>query len=168
MLQLPVDHRAVVYRVTNYLWKHQFLTLLGLLCLYVLCVRYRSGLRRIPGPWLASISSIWRFAVVWRQDMPATSIKLHARHGPLVRIGPHHVSVADPEAVKIIYGADSRYQKVWRQLQLCRVWLTRIARQLSIKQLKLVTRELFSPTCLHLQAVTIMLASEELQDTCIR
>lgn len=43
--------------------------------------------------------------------MPATSIKLHAKHGPLVRIGPHHVSVADPEAVKIIYGTDGRYQK---------------------------------------------------------
>ena len=158
MLQLSFYHGAVIYRVTTYLWKHPFLTLLGLLCLYILFVRYRNGLREIPGPWLASISSIWRFAVVWRQDMPATSIKLHAKHGPLVRIGPHHVSVADPEAVKIIYGADSRYQKVPRQRQLCRVWLTRSARLHSIKQLKPVTRDMCSPICLHPQAVTITLA----------
>ena len=158
MLELSFDHGTVIYRVITCLWKHQFLTLLGLLCLYILFVRYRNGLREIPGPWSASISSIWRFTVVWRQDMPATSIKLHAKHGPLVRIGPHHVSVADPEAVKIIYGADSRYQKVPRQFQLCRVWLTRSARRHSIKQLKPVTKEMCSPICLHPQAVTITLA----------
>lgn len=165
MLQLPFDHRAAIYRVTDYVWRHQFLALLGLFCLYLLFVRYRSELRRIPGPWLASVSSIWRFAVVWRQDMPATSIRLHARHGPLVRIGPHHVSVADPEAVKIIYGTDSRYQKVWRQLQLCRVWLTSSARQHSIKQLKPATKAMCSPTCLRPPEVTITLASEEPRDT---
>lgn len=112
MLLSSFDHRAVIYRAFGYLQAHQYCTLLGLLCLYVLYVKYRSELRRIPGPWLASVSSFWRFSVVWRQDMPATSIRLHEKHGPLVRIGPYHVSVADPEALKVIYGADGRYQKV--------------------------------------------------------
>ena len=44
--------------------------------------------------------------------MPATSIQLHNKYGPLVRIGPYHVSVADSEALKVIYGADGRYHKV--------------------------------------------------------
>ena len=94
------------------LFAHQYLTLVGLLCLYTLFVRYRTGLRRIPGPWIASVSSIWRFVVVWNQDMPSTSIRLHEKYGPLVRIGPSHVSVADPDALKVIYGPDSRFQKV--------------------------------------------------------
>ncbi|CAF9933472.1 MAG: hypothetical protein ALECFALPRED_005602 [Alectoria fallacina] len=111
MLLSSPDYRVVVYRGFGYVQAHQCLTLLGLFCLYVLFVKYRSGLRRIPGPWLASVSTIWRFAIVWKQDMPATSIRLHEKHGPLVRIGPYHVSVADPEALKVIYGADTRYQK---------------------------------------------------------
>ena len=61
--------------------------------------------------------------------MPETSIKLPTTHKQLAKIGPHHASVADPETVKINYRAESRYQKVPRQHQFCRVWLTRSARQ---------------------------------------
>ena len=111
MLSSSFAYRCLIYG-SFHAQEHRFLAFLGLLCLYILLVKYRNGLRRVPGPWLANVSSIWRFAVVWRQDMPATSIRLHEKHGPLVRIGPNHVSVADPEAVRIIYGADSRYQKV--------------------------------------------------------
>ena len=168
MLLSPLDHQAMVYQAFGFIQVHQYSTLIGLLCLYILYVRYRSGLHRIPGPWLASISSIWRFIIVWKQDMPATSIRLHQKYGPLVRIGPYHVSVADPDAVKIIYGADSRYHKVRRPFQTHNVCLTRTRRQHSIRQPKPVTRVISYPTCFQLQEVTTMLASGELQDRCIQ
>ena len=90
--------------------------------------------------------------------MPETSIKLHAKHRQLVGIRPDHVSGADPKAVKINYGADEDSKSFPRQRQLCRVWLTRSARQNSVKQLKPVTKKMCSPICLHPQALTIALA----------
>ena len=115
MLSSSVDLKSIIHRLLEHLQSHQYLVLFGILILYILLVRYRRGLRHIPGPWLTSISSIWRSIVVWRQDMPAMSIRLHKKHGPLVRIEPHHVSIADPEAVKIIYGVDGRYPKLWQK-----------------------------------------------------
>ena len=111
MLLSLIDLNATNYFL-NCVQSYRYLILFGVFCLYVVLVRYRAGLRDIPGLWFASVSSIWRFAVVWKQDMPATSVRLHEEYGPLVRIGPHHVSVADPEALKVIYGADGRYHKV--------------------------------------------------------
>lgn len=39
------------------------------------------------------------------------AIKLHQKYGPLVRVGPSHVSVSDPDAVKIIYGINTGFTK---------------------------------------------------------
>ncbi len=117
MLFSSLDHHDTIYPFSGTLLAHQYLMLLGFVCLYILYVKYCTGLSRVPGPWLASISGIWRFLVVWNQDMPLTSLRLHQKYGPLVRIGPTHVSIADPEALKIIYGPDSRYQKVLLALE---------------------------------------------------
>ena len=40
-----------------------------------------------------------------------TQRALHRRYGPLVRIAPNEISVADPEAVKVIYGIKSGFTK---------------------------------------------------------
>jgi hypothetical protein len=40
-----------------------------------------------------------------------TAIQLHSKYGKVVRIAPNEVSVGDPEAVKIIYGAQSKFPK---------------------------------------------------------
>lgn len=39
-------------------------------------------------------------------------LKLHAKHGPIVRISPNEVAIADPNAIKIIYGHKSGFTKV--------------------------------------------------------
>ena len=85
---------------------------LALLLLYLLRVRYRSGLRNVPGPFLASITSLWKLNIVRNEDMPWTSIRAHKKYGPMVRIGPNHVSIAHPDAIKIIYGNESKFRKV--------------------------------------------------------
>ena len=41
-----------------------------------------------------------------------TAIALHKKYGPLVRIGPNHVSVSDPKAINIIYGLKTGFTKV--------------------------------------------------------
>jgi hypothetical protein len=73
--------------------------------------RYHGGLHRVPGPFLASISSFWKWYTVWQEDMPWRSIDLHRKHGPLVRIGPNHISASSPEALRIIHVENRGFQK---------------------------------------------------------
>jgi hypothetical protein len=69
-------------------------------------------LSKIPGPWLASSTNLWRFALTWTEKAEATHIKLHAQYGDVVRLGPNLVSVTDLDAVKKIYGAGTSFEKV--------------------------------------------------------
>jgi hypothetical protein len=49
---------------------------------------------------------------VWKGDNHHTEINLHRQYGPLVRIGPRHISVSDPKAIPIIYGINKGFTKV--------------------------------------------------------
>lgn len=44
-------------------------------------------------------------------------LKLHAKHGPIVRISPNEIVIADPSAIKTIYGHKSGFTKVNLLLQ---------------------------------------------------
>ena len=44
--------------------------------------------------------------------MPRRNIELHEKFGPLVRIGPNHVSISDPVALKTVYGFTNIFKKV--------------------------------------------------------
>lgn len=85
---------------------------LALALVSCLWTRYKPHLRKIPGPTLASFSNLWKIAGVLKQDMPWRNIAAHEKHGPLVRIGPNHVSTSDPEALKVIYGFVNVFRKV--------------------------------------------------------
>lgn len=80
--------------------------------IYLVYIRYFTGLSRIPGPFIASISNLWKINAAWQEDMPARNIALHKKHGPLVRIGPNMISVDEPSAMSIIYGFKPIYRKV--------------------------------------------------------
>lgn len=110
--KMLLEVQSAVYLLLDCAHEHLFISFFTALLINAISIKYQKGLRSVPGPWLAGFSNVWRFAVVWKRDMPASSILLHEKHGSLVRMGPNHVSVADPEALKIIYGSDSRYQKV--------------------------------------------------------
>jgi hypothetical protein len=107
---------AYLYATSNVAWQwiytHPFLLFTFLVTCKLLSTRYSRGLREIPGPLLASFTNLWRFNVVRREDMPWTSIRLHEELGPLVRMGPNHVSVTHPDALRIIYGPDNTFQKI--------------------------------------------------------
>jgi hypothetical protein len=51
---------------------------------------------------------------VWKGDHHNTAIDLHRKYGPLVRIGPKHISVGDSSAIPIIYGLNKGFTKVRR------------------------------------------------------
>lgn len=74
--------------------------------------RYRHGLNKYPGPFLASLTDWWRFIDVWNRRPDMTHIKLHEKHGDVVRLGPNTLSFADPVALKAIYGLNKGFVKV--------------------------------------------------------
>jgi len=71
-------------------------------------------LRRVPGPWLASFSYLWKVRVHASAKVAPTFADLR-RYGPLVRVGPHYVLSDDPaelrrtEAVRAAYSRDAWY-----------------------------------------------------------
>lgn len=89
------------------------LALTGLVFIFdVLRTRFRRGLRDVPGPFLASISNIdrvWSCATGLQMNY---HLKLHEKYGPLVRIGPNHVSFADSSLINLVYDIKSRFYKV--------------------------------------------------------
>jgi hypothetical protein len=77
-----------------------------------LLVRYKRGLRSLPGPFLATFTNLWRLVDVARGHHHDTLIGLHQKYqSKLVRVGPNVVSVADPGAVRIIYGLKTGFTK---------------------------------------------------------
>ncbi|KAG9231200.1 cytochrome P450 [Amylocarpus encephaloides] len=73
--------------------------------------RFNRGLNKYPGPFLASITDWWRFWIVYRRRPEVEHIKLHAKHGDVVRLGPNDLSFADPQALKTIYGLNKGFTK---------------------------------------------------------
>lgn len=70
-----------------------------------------SPLGRIPGPFLARFTNLWRFFDVYRHASDKTQLRLHRQHGPYVRLGPNFISVADPALVPTIYGSRDPLRK---------------------------------------------------------
>lgn len=68
-------------------------------------------LSRIPGPLWASISRTWLMYHHWAGDVDIATRELHARYGPIVRIAPDEVTVADPSALPLIYPVQKALQK---------------------------------------------------------
>lgn len=74
-----------------------------LVLLHLLSNHYTKALHKIPGPFLASTTNFWRLLHVRTGHFHLTQIRLHERYGPVVRLGPNVLSIADPQAIKTIY-----------------------------------------------------------------
>ncbi|KAK0389342.1 hypothetical protein NLU13_2917 [Sarocladium strictum] len=79
--------------------------------LYVLFKPLASPLRHVPGPFLARYTRLWLLKEVYLGTYPQTSIRLHKRYGPIVRIAPNEYSIDDPAAAKTIYGSGKGFVK---------------------------------------------------------
>ena len=82
---------------------------LWLLTVIVQCLI--SPLRAIKGPLVTRFTRLWYFERVWRGEFGIDNIALHERYGNIVRLGPGIYSFDDPEAVKIIYGKGTEFDK---------------------------------------------------------
>lgn len=79
-------------------------TLLFLPLIYYFLPYIRNNtIRHIPGPTLAIFSNLWLLYQCRRGRRYLAVDQAHKRLGPLVRIQPDHVSVADPEAIPVVY-----------------------------------------------------------------
>lgn len=103
---------AFEYLFTLVTWRGALAFLLLSIVAKVAVNKFGGGLGDIPGPWLASCSDLWRLFVVWGRRPERTHIELHEKYGKFVRLGPRNVSVADPEALKTIYGLKTVFIKV--------------------------------------------------------
>ncbi|XTI82185.1 cytochrome P450 [Cenococcum geophilum] len=94
---------------------HPVLLVVSLIVLSVAFQIYQSrtaGLDHIPGPFLAKYTNVWR--LIETRRMGGDADYMHAMHkvyGDVVRVGPHAVSVADPQSIPLIYGTKARLHK---------------------------------------------------------
>lgn len=69
-------------------------------------------LHRIPGPFLAKFTELWRtrkyLAGNWHSDI----LDLHRKYGPVVRLSPNEVSFVDKDALAQVYGYTKSAKKV--------------------------------------------------------
>lgn len=69
-------------------------------------------LRKIPGPFFARISGLYRLTLVASGRAPENYRAVHDRYGRIARVGPNHVSISDPMEIPTIYGLGSKFLKV--------------------------------------------------------
>jgi hypothetical protein len=65
----------------------------SLLIGYIVYQFYLSPLATIPGPFAAKISRAWITWHSWKGNLNRVLIKLHKKHGKLVRVAPNEVYV---------------------------------------------------------------------------
>ncbi|TVY44107.1 Pisatin demethylase [Lachnellula subtilissima] len=87
------------------------IVLVAMLVAKVLRSRFRSGLRQLPGPYLAAYSPLWNITNAASGDSHESFRKLHEKYGQVVRTGPNHVAIADPAMVSVIYGTNNNFLK---------------------------------------------------------
>jgi hypothetical protein len=78
---------------------------------YIIYQAFFGKLSKIPGPSVAKFSNIWRVKTAASGHAPAQFQKLHRQYGSVVRTGPTHISVSDPEQIPVIYGISSKFIK---------------------------------------------------------
>ncbi|EWC46032.1 hypothetical protein DRE_04825 [Drechslerella stenobrocha 248] len=74
-------------------------------------IRNRLRLRRIPGPFWAGYTNLWRVYYVKRGDAQNTYMKVHKKYGKVVRVGPSAVSVSGLDAIHTIYNVQDKFPK---------------------------------------------------------
>lgn len=91
------------------------LCLVALATARLLFFRYKKGLSKYNGPFLATFTDLWRVSHSYFNMHKPPMVDLHKKYGDIVRVGPNIISFAKPEAIKDIYGPG----KAWDKVRLC-------------------------------------------------
>ena len=70
---------------------------------YVIYQKFLSPLAKIDGPFLASLSPLWKLYAFKKGNFHETILALHHKYGPIVRIAPTEVIISEKTAIKEIY-----------------------------------------------------------------
>jgi hypothetical protein len=99
--------------VLTLLLHHKWAFLAGAVFLYTIsiCVyrRFFHPLAKVPGPFLPAVTKLYQSYYNHRYYLQIE--KLHHRYGPVVRITPDEVHLADPENYDKIYYMGTKYWK---------------------------------------------------------
>jgi len=71
---------------------------------------YLHPLKSHPGPLFGRLSDLYNTFHIVKKDEARNFHELHKRYGPVVRYGPNRLSIASPDAVRMLY-TNSRYSK---------------------------------------------------------
>ncbi|EWG48595.1 hypothetical protein FVEG_16290 [Fusarium verticillioides 7600] len=85
--------------------------LTGIILTRLMYNKYGYGLSHVPGPWFAGFTDLWRLLIVRGRRAQEVHIELHKKYGPAVRLGPQAVSIADTDALKVIYSPRAGWSK---------------------------------------------------------
>ncbi|KUI64589.1 Pisatin demethylase [Cytospora mali] len=87
------------------------LTILLVIGIYVLYQCLFSSLARFPGPFWAKLTKAYRVYMIIRGHSHRDYPSLHKKYGPVVRVAPNELSIADPQAFREIYRAGNNFLK---------------------------------------------------------
>ncbi|KAH8593870.1 cytochrome P450 oxidoreductase [Bisporella sp. PMI_857] len=73
--------------------------------------RYFHPLKDFPGPFWASITSLWYYRAIITSDYKSYQLEIHRKYGPNVRLAPGHIQIANPAAIEPIYGPKANFLK---------------------------------------------------------
>jgi len=112
---IPTSSSAILSlaaEIKDVIQSHYILVIFAAVLLRLVYLRYLSPYRDIPGPFLATISPLWKLRGALNGTLHTDITEIHRKYGTIVRIAPDEVSIADPEAIRIIYGHGSGFTKV--------------------------------------------------------
>lgn len=88
--------------------------LLALVAAYYLVPYLRKWrLHDIPSPGLAAFTNLWLLLKARGGRRFDAVHNVHKKYGKMVRIAPNHVSIADDDAIQIIYGHGNGFLKAY-------------------------------------------------------
>ena len=104
---------SVLSDVRELLWHHYVVVIVGVIVARLVYLRYLSPYGDIPGPFLATISPLWRLRGALNGTLHHDITAAHLKYGKIVRIAADEVSIADPSAIKTIYAHGAGFSKVF-------------------------------------------------------
>ncbi|GFF28439.1 cytochrome P450 oxidoreductase [Aspergillus udagawae] len=107
---------AVTEDVLALIAQPRTILLLSLLGIIIYTVSWVTGLildplRSAPGPTATRYTALWYFYRIYKGEFHRESIRLHEKHGKIVRIAPNMYSIDDIDAAKTIYGHGTQFFK---------------------------------------------------------
>jgi benzoate 4-monooxygenase len=89
-------------------------TLLALPLLFFILPYMRNwSIQDVPGPFFAKFTNLWYLYECRLCRRYMTVHNAHAKYGKLVRVQPNQVSIADPDAIPIVYGHGTGFLKAY-------------------------------------------------------